>query len=723
VNGKPCWPILLGALLAAGIVPVLMFVEYRQRHPEWKKYQSRGLSLYLNKLKSEIHEQISQDQRSRNIAEIKALELRSPEIIEIRAFGGKGNTERCLTCHFGIEDISKSHPNSIFGCVVCHGGNGADLTVTGAHKGLRGGKNPASLDLAQVSCGGNSISGTTCHSGREIALLNRAENIPKSLMATNAGIYSILRFQWGLGEKPLLEYGIKNVRDKQTFLKPIPEELAASGAIDLSSSHFRKFCASCHLWKSRSEQGDNRLQGCPACHSDYAGDGRYKGCDPTVNREESGHAALHSISNRVSDDRCRSCHNRSARIGMNFHGEMESPQYGTPFVNGGMSTKKLSDDRFFTELVPDIHREKSMGCIDCHTGQDTMGDGAIYGWMKDQVEIRCEDCHGSYSKYPETNSPNRDNTLVDVLIRSLGLPAVGNKERIAWTSKGRPLPNVRHRETETVLIGKLSGKEHKINLIAGKKDGHHIRGHERLECDTCHSSWSPQCYGCHQELNFGANAMDHISGHETKGRWVEGRTFYRFEKNILGINSRGRVGILVPGCQVWNSVLDAKGRIIQPYDSKILNLRNGNTSVAMASTHPHTTRREVPRCVDCHYDSKSMGLGEGQFRFNYSDGTMETITTYDSKASGLGIPYSLDAVVNSEGAVLQGTSHSLSRGFNKEELKSIVSIIRCLACHDRYDDPVWEKPGPYVEARACMSALKEMEGHSDDHSGETIPQQ
>lgn len=541
-------------------------------------------------------------------------------------------------------------------------------------------------------------------------------------MATNAGIFSILRFQWGLDEKPLTDYGIKNIRDKKTSLKAIPEEISNSGTMSLSSSHFRKFCASCHLWTSNRDIGDSRLQGCPACHSDYAGDGRYRGCDPTINRHESGHAALHSISNRVADDRCRSCHNRSARIGLNFHGEMESAQYGTPFVKGGMSTKKLNDDRFFMELVPDIHREKSMGCIDCHTGQDTMGDGVVYGWMKDQVEIRCEDCHGSYSKHTDTNGPNKDNTLVDVLIRSLGLPAIGDRESVGWTSKGRPLPNVRHRETGSVLIGKLSGKEHKINLVTGKKDGHHIKGHERLECDTCHSSWSPQCYGCHQELNLGANGMDHISGHETKGRWVEGRTFYRFERNILGINSRGRVGILVPGCQVWNSVMDEKGKIIQPYDSKILNLRNGNTSIAMAPTHPHTTRREVPRCVDCHYDSKSMGLGEGQIRFNYLDGTMGTITSYDSTGSGLGIPYALDAVVDSQGRVLQGTSHSLSRGFDKEELKRIVSIVRCLACHDRYDDPVWEKPGPYIEAQRCILALKEMERRSADQSGATIPQ-
>lgn len=130
--------ILAGASLAAIMVLVLMFVEYRQRHPDWKKYQSEGLSLCVNKLEAQLHEQTSQDQNKILIAEIDTLKSKQPEILEIRAFGGRGDAERCLTCHYGIEDLSKSHPNSVFGCVVCHGGNGSDLTVKGAHKDLRG---------------------------------------------------------------------------------------------------------------------------------------------------------------------------------------------------------------------------------------------------------------------------------------------------------------------------------------------------------------------------------------------------------------------------------------------------------------------------------------------------------------------------------------------------------------------------------------------------------
>ncbi len=30
-------------------------------------------------------------------------------------------------------------------------------------------------------------------------------------------------------------------------------------------------------------------------------------------------------------------------------------------------------------------------------------------------------------------------------------------------------------------------------------------------------------------------------------------------------------------------------------------------------------------------------------------------------------------------------------------------------CHDRYDDPVWTKPGPYKETPACLKALERMQ--------------
>lgn len=700
----------MGFLIAAmALLAILVLVEYRSRNPQWLEYQRKGVALAIERLEKQLTDEKQPQVRTELTSQIQSLKKKQPEIIEISPFGGKLPPERCMTCHFGIEDLSPSHPNSVFGCVTCHGGNGPDLTVAGAHRGLRGGRNPSTLDLARASCGAENRAVTGCHSQREHPLLNRADNVPRSLMATNAGIIGILKFQWGLTNDSHSAFGVKAVSDGKTALREIPSEIDPKGDFSLSDSHFRKFCAACHLWSARPGGQFGRMQGCAACHGAYAADGKYVGGDPTIKRNEPGHAATHTITNRIPDDRCRACHNRSARIGLNYHGEMESTQYGTPFVSGGLSDDRLSDGRFVWRLVPDIHHEKGMGCIDCHTGQDTMGDGMIHVHMKDQIEIRCEDCHGSHSTGPKTMIVDAADLFVRALRKGLPLPAAAEGETILQTSKGRPMPHVRLTDTGFRMTSKLTGKEHPVSVITGKLDGHAIRGHERLECDTCHSAWSPQCYGCHQSLDMGTQGLDHVSGKITAGRWAEGRGFFRYERHIYGVNSRGRIGILVPGCQVWNTVVDANGKVADGYDSRVMRLKNGLSSMTMGPTHPHTTRKEAPRCVDCHLDPKALGLGEGMLTLKLAEKKLEFEPVYDSPGSGLKIPFPLDGVVDTEGKVLQGTSHQLSRGFNHQELAKITAIATCLPCHDRYDDPVWRKPGPYKLTPACCSALERME--------------
>jgi hypothetical protein len=695
------YAILAGVVL----VSILAFVEYRSRSPEWKVYQQKGFALSVRHLEQRLRTVKDSKAREKILLDIAGLKTREPEIMEIRPFGGKMAPERCLTCHWGIEDLSASHPNSVFGCVSCHGGNGGALTVKSAHLGLRGGRNPARLDLAFVSCGSNRSGVGTCHSEREHPFLNRADNVPRSLMATNAGIINILRFQWGLEPDSRPRFGIKAVSDGQTALQPIPPEFDSQGRLNLADSHFRKFCASCHLWSAGPRQSMGRLQGCPACHAPYGKGGNYEGGDPTINRDETGHPKTHTITNLIPDERCRACHNRSARVGLSYHGQMESAQYGTPFVRGGLNDETISDSRHVLNLVPDIHHEKGLACIDCHTGQETMGDGKVYGHMEDQLEIRCEDCHGTHTTPPSTMVVKKDDHLVQALTRSSPFVKPPDGSIILKTSKGRPLTHVRRTEEGYVLTGKLTGKQHPVTVITGKSNAHRIKGHERLDCDSCHSAWSPQCYGCHQLLDLRFKGKDQLTNKKTRGRWVEGRGHFRFTRNIYGINSRGKVGILVPGCQVWNTVIDANGNVVTPYDSKIMQLRNGKTGIAMGPIHPHTTRTEAPRCVECHLDPKSLGLGEGRLRVD-STGTVHLEPIYDSSASGLKISFPIDAAVDTDGTMLQGTSHRLSRPFNKKEIGKILGIAPCLPCHDRYDDPAWDHGPPYTLRKPCREALQ-----------------
>src|SRR5258708_17827655 len=66
--------------------------------------------------------------------------------------------------------------------------------------------------------------------------------------------------------------------------------------------------------------------------------------------------------------------------------------------------------------LKDIHFEKGLQCVDCHTSQDMHGDGNTYAQMTDAIEIRCEDCHGSIDKRATfiTTGLNGRHPLTDV---------------------------------------------------------------------------------------------------------------------------------------------------------------------------------------------------------------------------------------------------------------------------------------------------------------------
>jgi hypothetical protein len=71
-----------------------------------------------------------------------------------------------------------------------------------------------------------------------------------------------------------------------------------------------------------------------------------------------------------------------------------------PEVKG--TTDRLLNGTFYIQdpdlTPPDVHHQKGMHCIDCHTLADTMGDGAIYPQMDFAVEIECTSCHGTFDR-------------------------------------------------------------------------------------------------------------------------------------------------------------------------------------------------------------------------------------------------------------------------------------------------------------------------------------
>ncbi|MBI5584896.1 MAG: hypothetical protein HY892_13875 [Deltaproteobacteria bacterium] len=618
--------------------------------------------------------------------------------------------ERCLTCHFGIEEISSAHPVQSFGCTICHGGNGLALDKDLAHQGLLGGANPADFRVVHLTCGRRAPDGTRCHSGHGEPEKNTALTAPRSLMASMAGVIAGLRYTWGAQDTPEARYGAVGVRTPEKSLAPIPvfdrlsfrrgadgraltkddlgNEIAVSG--QLADDHWRKFCSRCHLYSERPSGPSAHGGGCASCHVVRNTAGTYEGGDVSLPRNKVGYGRQHRLSASPPVSQCLRCHNRSGRIGLTYSGLLESDQYGTPYQSGDLHKSRLSGGRFVQHLTPDIHFEKGMHCIDCHLAREIMGDGRIYSRMYQAVEIRCEDCHGTEKKPPRTVTVLSDKDPVIWLAANQKLPPIQPGELLLTSSRGQPFSNIRREKDQWVLFSKVDGRRHPLKIITARPGPHAFPGHgsERMECFSCHTRWAPQCYGCHDYRRSGDRQLDVMNRVSSPGAWLETRDYYRFEDPPLGRNQRRKVSPFVPGCQVLLTELDSQGRPLEGRARKIFR-RPGFNGIVAGPLQPHAVRREVRSCPECHGNPKALGLGSGLLLPGSAGNANRHLSPFRGEPE---FPHSWEALIDPEGRPLQSTSRPGARPFNRKELIKIRRVAPCLPCHDTYQDPIYRDP-------------------------------
>ncbi len=549
-----------------------------------------------------------------------------------------GTKEYCLTCHVGIENIGQSHPISVFGCTICHGGDPLSLDVKEAHRGLIGGKNPSDFSVVDMSCGRTAPNGASCHADRSSWFKNHIKRIRGSVMATMSGVINGILTHWKANPQ---KYYTCVPNGKFSLVPEV--DVTKGDNFSLAIDHFRKMCAKCHAGVEGKSGTSSHASGCAACHAIYNDSGTYDGLDPTIPRDKFGYPSVHKLTTVIPTSQCLHCHNRSGREGTNYVGFVEGPFYGTPYTEGKFGAIRLMGDRYLHRVLPDIHFELGLHCIDCHTGFEIMGTGKVYKNMFEQVKIRCEDCHGTYKRSLKGKVVKKDDYTKFSSIFNPNF-RVETNDIVAVTSEGYPIPNVKFEDGKWYLYSKVTGKKYKLSIITGTPE-HRFKCQEKLECYSCHSAWSPLCYGCHDILHKNSYQYDYLSAKKRKGKWEERRGFIRFDRIILGVNLRGKISPII-FCQSEVFIKEESG------------FKRGPKAFVFSAYNPHTTRKIAKGCAYCHRDRVTLGLGSG---------------IYNSKASGMDFPYSPDTVVVNGRTIMEPGIRGM-RGLNEKEIKRALSM-------------------------------------------------
>ncbi|WP_298039948.1 selenite/tellurite reduction operon c-type cytochrome ExtM [uncultured Desulfuromonas sp.] len=582
-----------------------------------------------------------------------------------------GDASTCLSCHEGIEAASATHTD----CVSCHGGDPQATEKAASHRAMLGPKNPSDPRFWERSCG-------RCHPYQ----LGR---VRAALMTTNTGMIKNIQETWE-GEDGRL-YGTQGAQVHDAAGNPLSLQPVA-GLDNLAGELYRKFCSLCHVageanqvWKG------SHGSGCAACHFPYADNATYAGGDPTVHGKwpySEDHRLAPLPDNRV----CSRCHNRSGRIALSYEGLNDGNNGLVPTRDGLPGPTIISGARNATSIRPDIHHAKGMECIDCHTSRDVMGDGYAYENLYEQVEVGCEDCHGSPTERPRAREIVRENE--EPVRESRGYKApVRPGMTMVLTSKGRPYSNVALEEGKVILYGKRDGRRHESKVITGTAE-HMIAGHGRLECHSCHSRTVVQCYGCHTEYDQGQLGMDFVKGKKTPGRFSETedyRTLYPFP---LALDQRGRISPVTPGCQTFVTVRDAGGRVTaEEYVTEF----KGKRQLRFAPFYGHNTGTRAVGCGECHGNPAFLGFGQHVVE----EGTIEaTLLCERSDEKPLDGYLSL-----SQGRVraFSAITREGSRPLNGSEVKRVWAVNQCLVCHADPKDPIYQKPLDYERLDACLN--------------------
>lgn len=557
--------------------------------------------------------------------------LRDSRIQEFRKGEHRlGSKETCLDCHGDMQGFSPFHDPWIIGCASCHLGNPRAKMKEASHRNMV--LIPGNMSNVYQTCGT-----ADCHQ-------SIARRVEHSLMSTMAGVVTVDRFAFG-------EIDTLSAYAHIAQLGHSPAD-----------QHLRHLCASCHLGKEKTEFGPiserSRGGGCNACHLSAEAP------------EKEDHPA---ITLSVSNTACFGCHSRSGRISLGYEGWHET-LLSREEAKDQDKYRVLDDGRVLRQISPDVHHQGGLECIDCHNAREVMGDGHIYLHEEDAVKIRCGDCHfsGRPKMVAQREIGEEDRKIMEIR----GLKPVDQSILIGGES-GEILWNVWvGADQKPILIGKNNGKKHLLKSPASVCTKG--KGHEDLTCGACHTSWAPQCLGCHTSYDKTATGFDLLDRKKTAGKWEEYVGGFFADPPVLGVVE----SMEMPPGKVRAIKTFIPGMIMSLDQSGFPGAESRGESFhrLYAPVAPHTTSATGRSCTSCHNDPLAIGYGRGKLVFQVSGpkGAWSFIPEYTSSPDGLPQDAWIGFLQEPKG---RSTTRSNARPFTLAEQKRILRVGACLTCH------------------------------------------
>ncbi|BBD08483.1 cytochrome c3 family protein [Desulfovibrio ferrophilus] len=377
-----------------------------------------------------------------------------------------------------------------------------------------------------------------CH-GEQVQAVFRSPH------STLAGIINQTRYLWGAQDSVL-----PHVFSANNALRPLPQPIPTPRSPAMLVDDFlRSECLHCHLG-SPGKDG-RRPTGCAACHSleGTTSCGLPEATPKTADEHATRVAA-------ADDSACLECHQEN-HVGADFHGVFQGEIYG----NQRQTSPVI-------QLTQDIHASRGLGCLDCHSGAEVMGQGGR--------APSCTACHGGYTGEPP--DPTR---------------------------RGVRLQN------GTAMFDARDGRTRVLPRISTDTAGHDEMLHSRLRCSACHAQWAFGEYGL-SVMRLDAPTHDPrtaraLRSPQKKTRWLVGWRFRRWEQLPLGVDARGRISVLRPKNQYLVSFTNSLGRVVL---ESVIPQRGDSSGPGWAFLpyEPHTTGAKGRLCSSCHENQEATGL-------------------------------------------------------------------------------------------------------------------